>query len=433
MSSEEFIKLCLDNNLKNVLLTINNVYYSNIELYNDEVHKEQIMDVTTYTIKATYQDNTITLNTEYLDESLILSIKEMAEFTENKTLDEALEAREIKANKKVKKEIVSDFKDDLIKVFQLAKKEPYCTFYLQQIEYHAVSKKIINSEGLSLESNNSYYEYGCEITSKKDGKEAVVDSKIIVVKDKKDLNILEFTKDIILTNKMHLDKKDISSGRYKILFKESVVKDLVSYFVSMLNGDNINKKISMLSNSLNKKEFSEKLTIIENPQDEFSPSCRLFDDEGTLTSKKELLSKGVVNNFLYDNKSANEVSKKSTGNSYNGRIDIRNVYLEKGSSSLEDLIKNMDKGIIVNDVMVSSGATNINTGVYTGEISSGFLVENGKIVSGISNVIFVTNLKEIFNNVIDIGNEVVYTTSTIGALCLLVDNITITGGVENED
>ena len=43
MNSEEFIKLCLDNGIKNVLLTINSVYSSNIEMHNDEVHKEQIL------------------------------------------------------------------------------------------------------------------------------------------------------------------------------------------------------------------------------------------------------------------------------------------------------------------------------------------------------------------------------------------------------
>ncbi len=433
MNSEEFIKLCLDNDIKNVLLTINNVYSSNIEMHNDEVHKEQIMDVTTYTIKATYQDNTITLNTEYLDDSLITDIKEMALYTENKTLDEVIKAKQIRAKKEIKKEVVSDFKEALIATYQMAKEEPYCTFYLQQIEYHAVSKKIVNSEGLSLESNNSYYEYGCEITSKKDLEEAVTDTKIIVVKDKKDLNVLEFTKDVILTNKIHLNKKDIPSGKYKILFKESVVKDLISYFVSMLNGTSVNKGITLLKDSLDQKEFSDKLTIIENPQDENSPSTRLFDDEGTTTSKKELLSKGIIKSFIYDNKSAKEAKKKSTGNSYNGGIDVKNVYLEKGASSYEDLIKKMDNGIIINDVMVSGSATNINTGVYTGEISSGFLVENGKIVSGINNVIFVTDLKEIFNSIIDIGCEIVYTTPSIGAPCLLVDNITITGGVENED
>ena len=380
MNSEEFIKLCLDNDIKNVLLTINNVYSSNIEMHNDEVHKEQIMDVTTYTIKATYQDNTITLNTEYLDDSLITDIKEMALYTENKTLDEVIKAKQIRAKKEIKKEVVSDFKEALIATYQMAKEEPYCTFYLQQIEYHAVSKKIVNSEGLSLESNNSYYEYGCEITSKKDLEEAVTDTKIIVVKDKKDLNVLEFTKDVILTNKIHLNKKDIPSGKYKILFKESVVKDLISYFVSMLNGTSVNKGITLLKDSLDQKEFSDKLTIIENPQDENSPSTRLFDDEGTTTSKKELLSKGIIKSFIYDNKSAKEAKKKSTGNSYNGGIDVKNVYLEKGASSYEDLIKKMDNGIIINDVMVSGSATNINTGVYTGEISSGFLVENGKIV-----------------------------------------------------
>lgn len=433
MNSKDFIKLCLDNDIKDVLLTINNVYCSNIEMHNDEVHKEQITDITAYIIKATYKENTVTINSEYLDETLIDEIKEVAEYTENKVLDEALEANEIKANSKMKKEVVSDFKDALLDAYKITKKEPYCTFYLQEIEYKAINKKIINSNGLSLESNYSYYEYASEITSKKDGEEAVVDTKIIVVKDKKDLDILGFTKEVVLINKMHLDKKNIKSGKYKILFKESVVKDLISYFVSMLNGNSVNKGITMLANSLDKKEFSDKLTIIENPQSEFSPSYRLFDDEGTETSKKELLSCGVVKSFVYDNKSAKEANKKSTGNSYSGGIDVKNVYLEKGTVSYEDLIGEMDNGIIVNDVMVSASATNINTGVYTGEISSGFLVENGKIVSSINNVIFGTDLKEIFNNVIAVGDEIIYTNPNIGTPCLLVDNITITGVDENED
>lgn len=433
MNSEDFIKLCLTSGLKDVLLTINNIYCSNIQMHNDEVHKEQITDITTYTIKATYKENTVTINTEYLDETLIDEIKEVAEYTENKVLDEALKINQIKVSSEMKKEVVSDFKKTLIDAYKMTKKEPYCTFYQQEIEYKAINKKIINSNGLSLESNNSYYEYASEITSKKDEEEAVVDSKIIVVKDKKDLDILGFTKEVILNNKMHLDKKNIKSGKYKILFKESIVKDLISYFVSMLNGNSVNKGITMLVNSLNKKEFSDKLTIIENPQDENSPSCRLFDDEGIESSKKELISKGVVKSFLYDNKSAKEANKESTGNSYNGGIDVKNVYLEKGTSSFEELVKEMNNGIIINEVMVSSSATNINTGVYTGEISSGFLVENGKIVSGINNVIFSTDLKELFNNVVAIGNEIIYTTPNIGAPCLLVDNITITGAEENED
>lgn len=433
MNSEEFIRLCLANNIEDVTITINTIFDSLIEMHKDEVHKEQTMNITTYIIKATFGDNTITINSEYLDESLIEDIKEVAEYTENKHKDEVLEKKQIKANGKFKKETVYSFKDYLVKAYKLTQEEKYCTFYLQQIEYKAINKKIINSNGLSLESNNSYYEYACEITSKKEGEEAVVDSKIIVVKDKKDLNILGYTKEVVLTNKMHLDKKNIKSGKYKILFKESVVKDLVEYFVSMLNGNSVNKGITMLKDSLNKKEFSDKLTIVENPLDEFSPSYRLFDDEGTETSKKILLDKGIVKSFLYDNKNAKEANKESSGNSYNGGIDVKNVYLEKGTSSYEDLIKEMNDGIIINEVMVSSNATNINTGVYTGEISSGFLVHNGKIVSSINNVIFVTDLKEIFNNIIDIGDKLVYTTPNISTPCLLVDNIMITGAEDNEN
>ena len=86
----------------------------------------------------------------------------------------------------------------------------------------------------------------------------------------------------------------------------------------------------------------------------------------------------------------------------------------------------MNNGIIITDLLVSSGSSSITTGSYTGQ-AYGFLVENGKIKSAIKNALFDTTLIDMLNNIIDIGNTIEYCNSIIGSPALLIDNINFIG------
>lgn len=427
MTSKEFIKLCIESGIKNVQITINSSYETSIKMINSEIDKKQITDITTYIIKANYMNNTVTINSEYLNEDLINIIKEMATYTDNKIEEEIIKPFNLKTKDTFTKESIDDLESILKEVNDIRTKEyKHNKSITQEVSYNISRKQIVNSNGLDISSSNSKYSYVISSASE-DKEKSVTDFTVTIKKDKKDLNIIEEAKEVLRNNELHLNEKTIKTKKYKLLLTPNITSELIKYLIMLIDSSNTNKDISYLKNKLNQKIFSDKLTIIEDPTDINSVSYRPFDDEGTKTSKKEIVKNGVLKTFLYNNKNAKEVNTKSTGNFYNGTIQYRNIYIKPQNSSIEELIEKMQNGIIVNDILLSSSALNVTTGVYNGQIFSGFLVENGKIKHAVKNAIFTTDLNELFNNIIDIGNNLEYLNYNIGAPALLIDKIDITG------
>ena len=91
-----------------------------------------------------------------------------------------------------------------------------------------------------------------------------------------------------------------------------------------------------MENKIGEKVFHKKVTIVEDPLNEALPGKRLFDDEGTATSFKEIIKEGILKTYLYNIKEAKLEEKESTGNGYQG-IDVRNMYLVKGNKTKEEL------------------------------------------------------------------------------------------------
>lgn len=68
----------------------------------------------------------------------------------------------------------------------------------------------------------------------------------------------------------------------------------------------VDRKMSLLVDKLDKKVFSDLLTIEEKPNtnDIFSES---YDGEGYPTSNKVLVEKGVIKTYLYDQEMAKSI------------------------------------------------------------------------------------------------------------------------------
>src|SRR5699024_1472448 len=109
---------------------------------------------------------------------------------------------------------------------------------------------------------------------------------------------------------------------------------------------------------------------------------------------------GVFITKLYDNKNAIIENTNPTGTS----DGVRNMYILKGKSSYQELIKKMNNGVIIDSI------EGLHAGVnkLTGEISlqaTGYEVVNGNVGEALKLIIFQTNLIDLFNSVIDIGND----------------------------
>ena len=89
-------------------------------------------------------------------------------------------------------------------------------------------------------------------------------------------------------------------------------------------------------------------------------------------------------NYIYDLQTAGIMNAKSTGNGTRSFASQpspgnSNVIIEPGEMKFEDMIKDMKRGILVDQVL-GGGQSNILAGEFSVNIDLGFLVENGEIV-----------------------------------------------------
>ena len=136
--------------------------------------------------------------------------------------------------------------------------------------------------------------------------------------------------------------------------------------------------------------------------------------------------------MLYNLKTAYKAGKKSTGNgfkaSYSGSlgIDSTNFYIKNGNKSLEDLMKDVNEGVLITEFAgLHSGANSI-----TGDFSlsaKGFYIEGGKKSYPIEQITVAGNFFELLMIIEDIGDDLKFPMSSVGAPSVRVRELSIAG------
>ena len=217
-----------------------------------------------------------------------------------------------------------------------------------------------------------------------------------------------------------LDSKSVTTNKYKVLLTNNVVESILFTFKDSFQSKNIFLNESVLSGKLNSKIFSEKINIVED-----SPKGILnanFDSEGTLKTHQALVENGVFKKEINNIEYAIKLNKEATGNA-NG---VNNLYIECGNKSYEELIKELDNGIIIDEAFGFHSGVDLKTGNISVQ-AEGLLVENGKVTKGLNMIILSTNLFEVFSNVLEVGSDLSNFSLSVRTPSLLLYDITITG------
>jgi PmbA protein len=119
---------------------------------------------------------------------------------------------------------------------------------------------------------------------------------------------------------------------------------------------------------------------------------------------------------------------QSTGNASRGLagnpgIGGGNVYLEKGNLSPAEIIADIKSGFYVTELM--GFGVNMVTGDYS-RGASGLWIENGELTYAVQEVTIAGNLKEMFKNIVAIGNDLEFR-SSVAAPTLRIEGMTIAG------
>ena len=151
--------------------------------------------------------------------------------------------------------------------------------------------------------------------------------------------------------------------------------------------------------SLETQIFPEWMTISEKPHIIKGIASAPYDLEGGRTVTRDIIENGVLQSYLLTGYAARKLGMESTGHTGG----IHNWFIKSSGQALSGLFKEMGNGLFVTELM--GQGVNMVTGDYS-RGAAGFWIENGVIAYPVHEITIAGNLKEMFMNIVAIGNDV---------------------------
>lgn len=195
-----------------------------------------------------------------------------------------------------------------------------------------------------------------------------------------------------------LNPRKVQTQRAPVVYHARAAGSLLSHLTSAINGSAIVRKTSFLQDKLHGMLFPANIRIIDDPHRRRGLRSHPFDAEGVAGQRRALIDAGVLTTFLLDSATARELGMTSTGHAQRGVSSTpspgpSNVHLEPGEMSPEALIKDIDQGLYITD-LIGMGV-NLVTGDYS-RGAAGFWIERGELTFPVSEVTVAGSLADMF-------------------------------------
>jgi PmbA protein len=207
-----------------------------------------------------------------------------------------------------------------------------------------------------------------------------------------------------------------------VLFEAPLASGLISHLVSAVSGGNLYRKSSFLLDTLGTQVMSPIVNIREEPFLKRGLASSPFDNEGVATMQRDLIKNGVLQGYMLSSYSARKLSMQTTGNAGGNH----NLIVEPGGAGDLDfngLLKTMGTGLLVTELL--GHGLNMVTGDYS-RGAAGFWVENGVIAYPVEEITIAGNLREMFQQIVAIGNDVLAQGSKQTG-SILIERMTVAG------
>lgn len=140
-----------------------------------------------------------------------------------------------------------------------------------------------------------------------------------------------------------------------------------------------------------------------------------FDDEGTKAKKTEIIKDGILKGRLHSSGTAASLMEGLTGNArattfeFEPIVRMTNTYIEKGSISKEDLIREIEEGIYVDNFNHGSGMS-----TFTIAPSLAYYIRDGKIAEPVSVSVVTGNVMKTLELIDGVSDEIGFSSFITG-------------------
>ncbi len=217
--------------------------------------------------------------------------------------------------------------------------------------------------------------------------------------------------------------RKIKTQKVPVLFEPEMTGWLMGFLFACVSGTAVYNRATFLLDKRGQRIADEKVSVYDDGLLRRGLGSSPFDAEGVPCRKTPVIERGELKNYLCNTYAARKLALSSTGNASGGGVAPTNFHLTAGSMDPADMIRSMDKGMILIRVL-GHGLNPI-----TGDISRGAFglwVEKGEILYPVSEVTISGNLGTLLQDVVAVGNDLEFNRSVCGP-SLLIREMTVAG------
>ena len=158
---------------------------------------------------------------------------------------------------------------------------------------------------------------------------------------------------------------------------------------------------------LGKRFGVDGLNIIDDGSIPGGLGTHKYDYEGTPMRKNYLIKDGILVGRLHSRETAAKMGEQPTGNAravqfqHPPIVRMTNTYIDKGESSFDDMIKDIDLGVYaINSI---GGQTAME--MFTFSAAYGYMIRDGQVAELVRDVVLTGNVFDTLLNIDRIGND----------------------------
>lgn len=193
---------------------------------------------------------------------------------------------------------------------------------------------------------------------------------------------------------------EVKTGSYPVIFAAEVAPSLFGQLIAAIRGGALYRNASFLLDKKGEQIFPDFIHIHEQPHLAKALGSSAFDAEGVATRNRDIVSHGVLQDYVLDSYAARRLGLTTTANAGG----VHNLTIDSTcDADFDELVKRMHKGIIVTETM--GMGVNIVNGDYS-QGAAGFWVENGEIQYPVDEFTIASNLQDMFMGLQAVGSDV---------------------------
>jgi PmbA protein len=228
-----------------------------------------------------------------------------------------------------------------------------------------------------------------------------------------------------------LGARPVATCEVPVIFDELNARGLLAQAAGLISGYAVYRQQSCWADRLGETVASDLVTVIDDGRLPGGLGSKPFDGEGLPTGRKKVIDRGRLETWLLDTYSARKLGMASTANATRGLgsapgVGSTNLWIEPGTSSLDEIIEETERGLLVTELM--GMGFNPVTGDYS-RGAAGLWIEGGEIVHPVEEITIASSFDDMMQGIDRVASQLVWLGS-VASPALRIGRMTVAGVAE---